>query len=44
MKELAKPALLAVGTPLVVGFLLGPLALGGLLIGSVVSGSSSRSP
>jgi len=38
IKELAKPALLAIATPLVVGFLLGPLALGGLLIGSVVSG------
>jgi K(+)-stimulated pyrophosphate-energized sodium pump len=38
IRELAKPALLAVGTPLAVGFLLGPLALGGLLIGSVVSG------
>ncbi len=38
LRELAKPALLAVATPLVVGFLLGPLALGGLLIGSVASG------
>jgi len=38
LKELAKPALLSVATPLVVGFVLGPLALGGLLIGSVVSG------
>jgi K(+)-stimulated pyrophosphate-energized sodium pump len=38
LRELAAPALLAVGTPLVVGFVLGPLALGGLLIGSVVSG------
>ncbi len=38
IRELARPALLAVATPLVVGFLLGPLALGGLLIGSVVSG------
>ncbi|MBI3859202.1 MAG: sodium-translocating pyrophosphatase [Thaumarchaeota archaeon] len=38
IRELAKPAALAVGTPLIVGFLLGPLALGGLLIGSVVSG------
>ncbi len=38
IKELAAPAVLAVSTPLVMGFLLGPLALGGLLIGSVVSG------
>jgi K(+)-stimulated pyrophosphate-energized sodium pump len=38
LKELAAPALLAVLTPLVVGFILGPLALGGLLIGSVVAG------
>jgi K(+)-stimulated pyrophosphate-energized sodium pump len=38
LRELGAPALLAVLTPLVVGFILGPLALGGLLIGSVVSG------
>jgi len=38
IRELAKPAALAIVTPLVVGFVLGPLALGGLLIGSVVSG------
>jgi K(+)-stimulated pyrophosphate-energized sodium pump len=38
IRELAAPAALAVVTPLVVGFVLGPLALGGLLIGSVVSG------
>jgi K(+)-stimulated pyrophosphate-energized sodium pump len=38
IRELAKPAALAIITPLVVGFVLGPLALGGLLIGSVVSG------
>ncbi len=38
IKELVKPGALAVITPLVVGFVLGPLALGGLLIGSVVSG------
>ncbi|HVC26559.1 MAG TPA: sodium-translocating pyrophosphatase [Nitrososphaerales archaeon] len=38
IKELAAPAVLAVATPLVVGFVLGPLALGGVLIGSVVAG------
>lgn len=38
LRELAAPALAAVLTPLIVGFVLGPLALGGLLIGSVVSG------
>ncbi len=38
LRELAKPALLAIVTPLVVGFILGPVALGGLLIGSVVTG------
>lgn len=38
LKELIAPGALAIVTPLAVGFLLGPLALGGLLIGSVVSG------
>jgi K(+)-stimulated pyrophosphate-energized sodium pump len=38
LRELAAPALVAVLSPIVVGFILGPLALGGLLIGSVVSG------
>jgi K(+)-stimulated pyrophosphate-energized sodium pump len=38
LRELVKPALLAVVTPLVVGFVLGPVSLGGLLIGSVTSG------
>jgi len=38
IRELVAPALLAVITPLAVGFILGPIALGGLLIGSVVSG------
>jgi K(+)-stimulated pyrophosphate-energized sodium pump len=38
IRELVKPGALAVVTPLVVGFVLGPLALGGLLIGTVVSG------
>ncbi|MDV3277425.1 MAG: sodium-translocating pyrophosphatase [Nitrososphaerales archaeon] len=38
IRELAKPGALAIATPLVVGFVLGPIALGGVLIGSVVSG------
>jgi len=38
LRELVSPAALAVITPLAVGFILGPIALGGLLIGSVVSG------
>lgn len=38
LRELVSPGALAILTPLIVGFLLGPLALGGLLIGSVVSG------
>ncbi len=38
IRQLALPAVVAVATPLVVGFVLGPLALGGLLIGTVVSG------
>jgi K(+)-stimulated pyrophosphate-energized sodium pump len=38
IRELAAPAALAVITPLFIGFVLGPVALGGLLIGSVVSG------
>ncbi|MBI4017529.1 MAG: sodium-translocating pyrophosphatase [Candidatus Aenigmarchaeota archaeon] len=37
-RELVIPGLIAVASPLVVGFVLGPRALGGLLIGSVVSG------
>jgi K(+)-stimulated pyrophosphate-energized sodium pump len=38
LRELAAPGALAIVTPLLVGFVLGPIALGGLLIGSVVSG------
>jgi K(+)-stimulated pyrophosphate-energized sodium pump len=38
LRELIAPGLLAVLSPIVVGFVLGPRALGGLLIGSVVSG------
>lgn len=37
-KELVGPGLLAIGTPLVVGFLLGPYALGGFLAGMILSG------
>ncbi|MFH0949444.1 MAG: sodium-translocating pyrophosphatase, partial [Candidatus Aenigmatarchaeota archaeon] len=38
LKEMAKPALLAIASPVVVGFLLGAEALAGLLAGSIVSG------
>jgi hypothetical protein len=37
-KELVGPGLLAIATPLFVGFLLGPYALGGFLAGMIVSG------
>jgi K(+)-stimulated pyrophosphate-energized sodium pump len=38
LQQLAVPAVIAVVTPLAVGFLLGPIALAGLLLGAIVSG------
>ncbi len=38
LRQLAVPALIGVVTPLAVGFLLGPLALAGLLLGVLLSG------
>ena len=38
LRQLAVPAIIAVATPLAVGFLLGPIALAGLLLGVILSG------
>ena len=38
LKEMVLPGLMAVGTPLVIGFVLGTEALGGMLMGSVGAG------
>ncbi len=40
LQEMVAPGLLAVATPLIVGFTLGPEALGGLLAGALASGIS----
>ena len=37
-KELIGPGFLAIGTPIMIGFLLGPYALGGFLAGTIMSG------
>ncbi|BAI62012.1 pyrophosphate-energized proton pump [Methanocella paludicola SANAE] len=38
LKQMALPAILAVLTPLLVGFILGPAALSGLLLGVIITG------
>lgn len=38
LKQMALPGLLAVLTPLIVGFILGPAALSGLLLGVIITG------
>lgn len=38
LKQMVVPALIPVLTPIIVGLILGPVALGGLLVGSIITG------